>query len=128
MVRLENISKTFKKGTPDEKKAINCLDLQIRRGDFVTVIGSNGAGKSTLLNLIAGSCIADEGVVFIDGDDVTRLAEHQRAKYLGRIFQDPLMGTASSMSIEENLAMADLRGQLARAWMGCQEGSEKKIS
>ena len=111
MVRLEKISKTFKKGTPDEKKAINCLDLKIRRGDFVTVIGSNGAGKSTLLNLIAGTCMADEGVVFIDGDDVTRLAEHQRAKYLGRIFQDPLMGTASSMSIEENLAMADLRGQ-----------------
>lgn len=111
MVRLEGLRKVFKKGTIDEKTAMDGLSLQIAEGDFVTVIGSNGAGKTTMLNLISGTYTPDEGEIFIDGDKVTHLPEHRRAKYLGRIFQDPLMGTAASMSIEENLAMADLRGQ-----------------
>jgi len=111
MVRLEGLRKVFKKGTIDEKTAMDGLSLQIAEGDFVTVIGSNGAGKTTMLNLISGTYTPDEGEVFINGDKVTHLPEHRRARYLGRIFQDPLMGTAASMSIEENLAMADLRGQ-----------------
>ena len=111
MVRLEGLRKVFKKGTIDEKTAMDGLSLQIAEGDVVTVIGSNVAGKTTMLNLIAGPYSPDEGEIFIDGDKVTHLPEHRRARYLGRIFQDPLMGTAASMSIEENLAMADLRGQ-----------------
>ncbi|MBN2125614.1 MAG: ATP-binding cassette domain-containing protein [Deltaproteobacteria bacterium] len=111
MVRFEAIRKTFKKGTIDEKVAIDGISLHIRKGDFVTVIGSNGAGKTTLLNLIAGTYGPDEGEITIEDATVTHLQEHRRAKFLGRIFQDPLMGTASSMTIEENLAMADLRGQ-----------------
>jgi putative ABC transport system ATP-binding protein len=111
MLRIEKLRKTFNPGTPDEKRAIDGLDLHLAPGEFVTVIGSNGAGKSTLLNLIAGSYTADAGEVFIDGDRVTDEGEHRRAAYLGRIFQDPLMGTAASMTIEENLAMAELRGQ-----------------
>lgn len=110
MVKIETITKTFKKGTIDEKVAINGLSLHVPEGDFVTVIGSNGAGKTTLLNLISGTYTPDEGEIFIDNLQVTHLPEHRRAKYLGRIFQDPLMGTAASMTIEENLAMADLRG------------------
>jgi putative ABC transport system ATP-binding protein len=111
MIRYEDIRKIFKKGTIDEKVAINGISLHIRKGDFITIIGSNGAGKSTLLNLTAGTYLPDSGEIKIDGTRVTNLSEHRRAKYLGRIFQDPLMGTASSMSIEENLAMADLRGR-----------------
>ncbi|MEJ2639843.1 MAG: ATP-binding cassette domain-containing protein [Desulfosarcinaceae bacterium] len=111
MLRIEGARKTFNPGTPDEKRAIDGLDLHLSPGEFVTVIGSNGAGKSTLLNLIAGSYTTDEGEVFIDGDRVTDYGEHRRAAYLGRIFQDPLMGTAASMTIEENLAMAELRGK-----------------
>ncbi len=111
MVRLEELRKVFKRGTIDEKIAIDGLSLHLKEGDFVTVIGSNGAGKTTMLNLISGTFMPDEGRIFIDGDNVTSLPEHRRARYLGRIFQDPLMGTAASMSIEENLAMADLRGQ-----------------
>ena len=112
MVRLENITKIFSKGTIDEKVAINGITLHIRKGDFITIIGSNGAGKTTALNLTAGTYAPDEGDIFIDDSSVTRLPEHRRAKYLGRIFQDPLMGTAATMTIEENLAMADLRGQI----------------
>lgn len=111
MIRLERVTKTFSKGTIDEKVAINEMSLHVRKGDFVTVIGSNGAGKTTFLNLISGTFRPDEGDIFIDGFKVTHLPEHRRAKYLGRIFQDPLMGTAASMTIEENLAMADLRGK-----------------
>ncbi|MBA7663777.1 Glycine betaine/carnitine/choline transport ATP-binding protein OpuCA [subsurface metagenome] len=111
MVRLENITKIFSKGTIDEKVAIDGITLHIRKGDFITIIGSNGAGKTTVLNLTAGTFAPDEGDIFIDDSHVTRLSEHRRAKYLGRIFQDPLMGTAATMTIEENLAMADLRGQ-----------------
>ncbi|UCD80135.1 MAG: ATP-binding cassette domain-containing protein [Desulfobacterales bacterium] len=111
MIKLEGIRKTFKAGTIDEKIAINGIDLHIPEGDFVTVIGSNGAGKSTLLNLISGTVEPDAGEIYLDGNQVTRLPEHKRSKYLGRIFQDPLLGTAAAMTIEENLAMADLRGQ-----------------
>jgi len=111
MIKLERVTKTFSKGTIDEKVAINGISLHVRKGDFVTVIGSNGAGKTTFLNLTSGTLRPDEGDIFIDGSKVTHLPEHRRAKYLGRIFQDPLMGTAASMTIEENLAMADLRGK-----------------
>jgi len=111
MVKVQKLRKIFKKGTIDEKVAIDGITLHVKEGDFVTVIGSNGAGKTTLLNLIAGTTAPDEGEIFIDHTSVTRLPEHRRAKYLGRIFQNPLMGTASSMTIEENLAMADLRGK-----------------
>jgi len=110
MIRYEAIRKIFSKGTVDEKVAIDGITLHIREGDFVTVIGSNGAGKTTLLNLTAGTYFPDEGTITLDDQDVSGFPEHKRAKYLGRIFQDPLMGTASSMSIEENLSMADLRG------------------
>ncbi len=111
MIRLESVTKTFSKGTIDEKVAKNGISLHVQKGDFVTVIGSNGAGKTTFLNLISGTFRPEEGDIFIDASKVTHLPEHRRAKYLGRIFQDPLMGTASSMTIEENLAMADLRGK-----------------
>ncbi|MFP4037047.1 MAG: ABC transporter ATP-binding protein [Desulfobacteraceae bacterium] len=111
MVRLEDIHKVFKKGTVDEKRAIDGLDLHVADGEFLTVIGSNGAGKTTMLNLISGTYAPDRGEIYIAGDRVSDLPEHSRAKYLGRIFQDPLMGTAASMTIEENLAMADLRGR-----------------
>jgi putative ABC transport system ATP-binding protein len=111
MIKLEGIRKTFKAGTVDEKIAINGIDLHIPAGDFVTVIGSNGAGKSTLLNLVSGTVEPDAGEIYLDGNQVTRIPEHKRSQYLGRIFQDPLLGTAATMTIEENLAMADLRGQ-----------------
>ncbi|MFO8090081.1 MAG: ATP-binding cassette domain-containing protein [Desulfatiglandaceae bacterium] len=111
MLRFEQVKKIFKKGTVDEKVAVNDISLHVKHGDFVTVIGSNGAGKTTLLNLVAGLYVPDDGNIFIDGECVNSLPEHRRARYLGRIFQDPLMGTAASMTIEENLAMADLRGQ-----------------
>ncbi len=111
MIRFERVKKIFSKGTIDEKVAIDGIDLHIRKGDFVTVIGSNGAGKTTLLNLTAGSLRPDAGDIYIDGTRVTTLPEHKRARYMGRIFQNPLMGTAASMTIEENLAMAELRGR-----------------
>lgn len=111
MLVIQNLRKVFNRNTIDEKVAINGIVFEVRKGEFVTVIGSNGAGKSTLLNLIAGTYFPDEGRVSIGGKDVTSLPEHRRAKYLGRIFQNPLMGTASSMTIEENLAMAELRGR-----------------
>lgn len=110
MIRYEGIRKIFSKGTVDEKIAIDEITLHIREGDFVTVIGSNGAGKTTLLNLTAGTYLPDQGRITLDDQDVTNLPEHRRSRFLGRIFQDPLMGTAASMTIEENLAMADLRG------------------
>ncbi|UCE51007.1 MAG: ATP-binding cassette domain-containing protein [Desulfobacterales bacterium] len=111
MIKAKGLKKTFNKGTIDEKVAIDGIDLHVSKGNFVTVIGSNGAGKTTLLNLISGTVEPDAGEIFLDGSRVTHLPEHKRAKYLGRIFQNPLTGTAASMTIEENLAMADLRGQ-----------------
>ncbi len=111
MLQLKGIRKVFNAGTADEKIAIADIDLSMNKGEFLTIIGSNGAGKTTLLDLITGTCQADKGAVFIDGINVTHLPEHKRATYMGRIFQNPLMGTAASMTIEENLGMADLRGK-----------------
>ena len=111
MLEIKNVYKTFNPGTINEKKALNGLDLTLNDGDFVTVIGGNGAGKSTMLNMIAGVYPVDSGAIIIDGTDVTKLPEHKRAKYLGRVFQDPMMGTAADMWIEENMALAARRGQ-----------------
>ena len=112
MLKLDNICKTFNKGTINEKKALAGLSLHLEPGDFVTVIGGNGAGKSTMLNAVAGVWPVDSGRIILDGVDVTALPEHKRAGYIGRVFQDPMMGTAPSMQIEENLALAARRGQL----------------
>ena len=111
MLKVNNIYKTFNKGTINEKKALNGVDLELNEGDFVTIIGGNGAGKSTLLNSICGVFRVDKGSIVIDGADVTRLPEHKRAKYLGRVFQDPMMGTAADMWIEENMSLAYRRGK-----------------
>ncbi|MBQ2925623.1 MAG: ABC transporter ATP-binding protein [Ruminiclostridium sp.] len=111
MLELKGLYKTFNAGTVNEKRAINGLDLTLEDGDFVTIIGGNGAGKSTMLNLISGVFPADEGTITLNGVDLTHLPEHKRAKYLGRVFQDPMMGTAATMGIEENLALANRRGR-----------------
>ncbi|WP_203363803.1 ABC transporter ATP-binding protein [Bacillus sp. REN10] len=106
MLQLNQIYKVFYEGTPDEKIALNQVNLQLNPGDFVTVIGSNGAGKSTLMNMISGKLFPDAGTVMIDGVNMSALAEHKRARKIGRVFQDPLAGTAPTMTIEENLALA----------------------
>lgn len=111
MLKLTEISKTFNAGTVNEKTALNGLSLQLEEGDFVTVIGGNGAGKSTMLNAVAGVWPVDEGLIEIDHINVTRLPEHKRARYLGRVFQDPMTGTAANMQIEENMALAARRGK-----------------
>ena len=111
MLEIRNISKTFNPGTINEKKALLDLSLTLKDGDFVTVIGGNGAGKSTLLNAVAGVWPVDCGSILLDGEDITALPEHKRAKYIGRVFQDPMMGTAPNMQMEENLALALRRGQ-----------------
>ena len=111
MLEVKNVYKTFFPGTINEKRALNGINLTLKDGEFVTVIGGNGAGKSTILNLICGVYPVDCGTITIDGEDVTRLPEHKRARYLGRVFQDPMMGTAADMMIEENLALAARRGQ-----------------
>ena len=109
MLKLTEISKTFNPGTINEKKALTRLSLTLQDGDFVTVVGSNGAGKSSLFNAISGSFLTDEGLIELDGKDITFEPEHKRSRYIGRLFQDPLMGTAPHMTIEENLAIAYLR-------------------
>jgi putative ABC transport system ATP-binding protein len=111
MLKLENIRKVFNAGTVNEKVALNGLNLHMKEGEFVTVIGGNGAGKSTMLNSVSGAYTVDEGKIIIDGVDVTRLPEYKRAKFIGRVFQDPMMGTAATMQIEENLALAARRGK-----------------
>ena len=111
MLELRGISKTFNPGTITEKRALSDLSLHLNPGDFVTVIGGNGAGKSTMLNAVAGVFNVDAGSILIDGVNVTRLPEHKRAAMLGRVFQDPMIGTAATMNIEENLALAYRRGQ-----------------
>ncbi len=111
MLDVRNIYKTFNPGTVNEKTALRGVSLHLNDGDFVTVIGGNGAGKSTLLNAVAGVWPVDSGSISIDGADVTHLAEYKRAKYIGRVFQDPMMGTAATMQIEENLALAARRGR-----------------
>ena len=111
MLWLEHVSKTFNTGTINERKALIDAQLHIAPGEFVTVIGGNGAGKSTILNAIAGTCPIDDGAIILDGINVTGLPEHKRAPFIGRVFQDPKMGTAADMQIEENLALARRRGQ-----------------
>ncbi len=111
MLEIKNVYKTFNPGTINEKKALNGVNLTLQDGDFVTVIGGNGAGKSTIMNMITGVYPVDSGSIVIDGIDVTGMSEHKRAKYFGRVFQDPLTGTAASMEIIENLAIAAKRGK-----------------
>lgn len=111
MLVIDNISKTFFPGSVNEKKALRGLSLNLAEGDFVTVIGGNGAGKSTMLNAVAGVFPIDKGKILIDGADVTKMPEHKRAKYIGRVFQDPMLGTAAGMAIFENLALASRRGE-----------------
>ena len=111
MLKIKNVFKTFNPGTVNEKIALKGLDLELKEGDFVTVIGGNGAGKSTMLNCVAGVYPVEQGQILIDGVDVTKLPEYKRAKYIGRVFQDPMMGTAATMQIEENLALAARRGK-----------------
>lgn len=111
MLDILNVEKTFNPGTINEKKALNGINLHLDKGDFVTVIGGNGAGKSTMLNMIAGVYPVDCGNIIVDGIDVTSMPEYKRAKYLGRVFQDPMTGTAADMQIEENLALAARRGK-----------------
>ena len=113
MLKLENIHLTFNPGTVNEKKALEGLNLQLEKGDFVTILGSNGAGKSTLFNTIAGTYRPDTGKVWLDGKDITPLPDYKRSKDIGRLFQDPLKGTAPNMTIEENLALAYLRANHA---------------
>ncbi|WP_442785827.1 ABC transporter ATP-binding protein [Lentibacillus sp. Marseille-P4043] len=108
---MKNISITFNEGTPDEKKALQGVDLELKEGEFVTVIGSNGAGKSTLMNVVSGNLIPDVGDVIINDKQVVHLPEYKRSAYIGRVFQDPMAGTAPSMTIEENLAMAYARNK-----------------
>ncbi len=126
MLEIKNIYKTFNAGTVNEKCALKGVNLTLEDGDFVTVIGGNGAGKSTLLNAIAGVWPVDEGEIIIDGKNVTKLPEHKRAAYLGRVFQDPMNGTAATMGIEENLALALRRGQ-ARTLRAGIKGSEREV-
>lgn len=125
MLRVENISKTFNAGTVNEKKALNELSLTLNEGDFVTVIGGNGAGKSTLLNALAGTWFVDSGKIYIDGIDVTKKPEHKRAAYLGRVFQDPMMGTAATMGIDENLALAARRGKFRGLTQGISKAERE---
>ena len=125
MLRVENISKTFNAGTVNEKKALDGLSLTLNEGDFVTVIGGNGAGKSTLLNALAGTWLVDSGKIYIDGIDVTKKPEHKRAAYLGRVFQDPMFGTAATMGIDENLALAARRGKFRGLTQGISKAERE---
>ena len=115
MLTLQNVSKTFNPGTVNEKTALSGIDLHLERGDFVTILGSNGAGKSTLFGAIAGSFPVDSGKILLDGADITDLPDYKRSKYIGRLFQDPLKGTAPNMTIQENLALAYLRASGRRS-------------
>ncbi len=126
MLKLTNVHKTFNPGTVNEKKALDGVDLTLEEGDFVTVIGGNGAGKSTILNMIAGLWPVDCGSIVIDDVELTKLPEHRRAKYIGRVFQDPMMGTAPTMQIEENLALAARRGKGRTLRPGITKGERAK--
>lgn len=127
MLQISHISKTFFKGTQNEKKALIDLSLTLNDGDFCTVIGGNGAGKSTLLNSISGAYIPDSGTISIDGTDVTHMSEYKRAKYIGRVFQDPLKGTAAGMQIEENLILAARRGESRRMRWAFGKGDHERF-
>lgn len=124
MLEISNISKTFNPGTVNAKKAIDDLSLSVAEGDFITLIGANGAGKSTLFNAIAGSFITDSGSISLDGKDITLMPEHKRAKSIGRLFQDPMRGTAPGMTIEENLALAAGHG----GWLSRVSKNDKSSS
>lgn len=125
MIQLENVCLTFNSNTVNQKKAIDHLSLKLKEGDFVTVIGSNGAGKSTLMNLIAGSYECDEGKILLDGQDITYCPEFKRANLIGRIFQDPMLGTAPHLSLLENLALAYGRGQKRKALSNFMKREDK---
>ena len=127
MLELKNITKIFNADTVNEKVALDDLSLTLNDGDFVTVIGGNGAGKSTMLNAIAGTFPIDEGHVIIDGTDITRLPEHKRAKFIGRVFQDPMTGTAGDMWIEENMSLALNRGKVRGFGWAIQESERKEF-
>ena len=126
MLKITNLQKTFNPGTVNAKTALRGLNLTINEGEFVTVIGGNGAGKSTLLNAISGVWKPDYGTIEIDGIDVTNMSEYKRAQFLGRVFQDPMMGTAADMEIQENLAFANRRGQVRGLGWGVKK--EEKSS
>lgn len=128
MLRINNIYKTFNAGTVNEKTALNGLSLQLNEGDFVTVIGGNGAGKSTLLNAVAGTWPVDYGEILIDDIDVTKMPEHKRASLLGRVFQDPMMGTAATMQIDENMALAYRRGKFRGLRLGITAAERKEFA
>ena len=123
MLNISHISKTFNPGTTDAKKALNDLSLDVNKGDFITVIGANGAGKSTMFNAIAGTYLTDEGTITLDGKDITSMPEHKRARLIGRLFQDPMKGSAPGMTIEENLALAAGRG----GWLSVLSKKDKKL-
>lgn len=123
MLTLSNIKLVFSKGTPDEKIALNNLSLNVNDKDFITVIGANGAGKSTMFNAIAGTYLTDEGTITLDGNDITSMPEHKRARLIGRLFQDPMKGSAPGMTIEENLALAAGRG----GWLSVLSKKDKKL-
>lgn len=127
MLEIKNLSKTFNPGTINEKVALSHLDLTLDDGDFVTVIGGNGAGKSTMLNAICGTWKPDEGQILVDGVDVTGMPEYRRAKFLGRVFQDPMLGTAADMEIEENLALANRRGSHRSLRWGITKGEREQF-
>ena len=127
MLELHQVCKTFNPGTVNEKAALNHLSLTLEEGDFVTVIGGNGAGKSTMLNAISGVWPVDAGTIRIDGVDVTELSEHRRAVYLGRVFQDPMVGTAGNMTIEENLALAARRGEKRTLRWGIRKSEREQF-
>ncbi|MBW2438779.1 MAG: ATP-binding cassette domain-containing protein, partial [Deltaproteobacteria bacterium] len=110
MIVIESITKFFNRGSINEVLSLNNISLTIEQGDFVTIIGSNGAGKSTLLNCLAGTCFPDKGKLIFNGTDITQWPEHKRAQLVGRVFQDPLLGTCSALSIEQNMALAKKRG------------------
>ena len=126
MLEIKGIHKTFNAGTINEKTALNGIDLKLEPGDFVTIIGGNGAGKSTMLNAISGVFPVDKGSIVIGGTDVTALPEYKRARFLGRVFQDPMMGTAANMGIEENLALAARRGE-RRTFRSGITGKEREL-
>lgn len=124
LLKIENLCKTFHKNEPDEKIIFKNLNLTIKKGEFVTIIGGNGAGKSTLMNLISGSMPPDSGKIFIDNKDVTNLPEYKRAKYIGRVFQDPMKGTAPNLTIEENLSLALLRNSKRNLFFGINKQNQ----
>ena len=127
MLKMNNITKTFNSGTVDERVALDHLSLTLRDGDFVTVIGGNGAGKSTMQNAICGTWQPDEGSIELDGVNVSSLPEYKRARYLGRVYQDPMMGTSAGMEIEENLALAERRGQHHTLRPGIRRGEKRTL-